>query len=279
MVNSHGRFVWYELMTTDIETAKAFYATVVGWRARDASMHGSAYSLFTTGDFPITGLMTVPEDARKAGATPHWIGYVGVDDVDAAVDRIKQLGGAVYVPPTEVPGVSRFSVVADPQRATLALIKGLKSSQAQSAEVGARGRVGWHELLAIDWEKAFAYYGELFGWQKADSHIGVMGTYQGFSAGGEMIGGMFTKPATLPLPFWLYYFNIDDVEAASKRVEAGGGQILYGPIAVPGGARIVHCTDPQGAIFALLDRRSRRPIGYYYFERVGSRDPAGALSR
>ena len=90
-----------------------------------------------------------------------------------------------------------------------------------------------------------------------------MGTYQQFSGGGETIGGMFTKPPTLPLPFWLYYFNIGDVEAAAKRVEAGGGQILYGPTAVPGGAWIVHCIDPQGAIFALLDRRRRKAIGYF----------------
>jgi uncharacterized protein len=78
----------------------------------------------------------------------------------------------------------------------------------------------------------------------------------------------------LPVPFWLYYFNINDIEAAAKRVEAAGGQILYGPTAVPGGSLIIHCTDPQGAVFALLDRRSRRTIGYVYFERVASRDPA-----
>src|ERR1700722_8565417 len=136
-------------------------------------------------------------------------------------------------------------------------------------------RVGWHELLATDWETAFAFYGELFGWQKADSHTGMMGTYQGFSAGGKTIGGMLTKPATLPLPFWLYYFNTDDVQAAAKRVEAGGGQILYGPTAVPGGAWIVHCTDPQGAIFALLDRRVRK--AFVYFDRAASRDPPKSL--
>ena len=179
MVNSHGRFVWYELMTTDIEAAKAFYASVVGWGARDASMRGSTFSLFTVGESPVAGLMNVPEDARRMGATPHWIGYVGVDDVDAAVDQIKQLGGAVYVPPTDVPDISRFSVVADPQMATLALVKGQKSSRAQSAGLGAPGRVGWHELLAADWEKAFAFYSELFGWQKADSHIGDDGHVSG----------------------------------------------------------------------------------------------------
>jgi hypothetical protein len=57
--------------------------------------------------------------------------------------------------------------------------------------------------------------------------------------------------------------NIGDVEAAAKRVEAGGGQILYGPTAVPGGAWIVHCMDPQRATFALLDRRRRKVIGYF----------------
>jgi len=273
MVNSHGRFVWYELVTTDVKIAKAFYAGVVGWGARDASMPGSAYSLLTIGESPVAGLVNAPEDARRTGAASHWIGYVGVDDVDAAVDRVRQLGGVVYVPPTDVSNISRFSVVADPQMATLALIKGLKSSQAQSAELGPLGRVGWHELLAADWEKAFAFYGELFGWQRAASHFGAMGRYQTFSTGGETIGGMFTKPVTLPLPFWLYYFNIDDVEAAAKRVEAGGGKILYGPTVVPGGAWIVHCTDPQGAIFALLDRGSRKTIGYFYFERGAPRDP------
>ena len=272
MANSHGRFVWYELMTTDMEMAKAFYASVVGWRTRDASAPGSAYSLFTVGDSPVAGLVRLSEGARRRGAASHWIGYVGVDDVDAAVDRIKQLGGAVYVPPTDVPDISRFSVVADPQMATFALVKGRRSAQAKSAKPGAPGRVGWHELLAADWEKAFAFYGGLFGWQKADSHSGAMGTYQGFSAGGEPIGGMFTKPATLPLPFWLYYFNVDDIHAAAKRVETGGGQILYGPTEAPGGVWIVHCTDPQGALFALLDRRRRKAI--VSFERVKSRDPA-----
>ena len=268
MVGSHGRFVWYELMTADIKIAKAFYASVTGWRTRGASMPGSTYSSFTIVDSPVAGLVSLPEDATRTGTASRWIGYVGVDDVDAAVERIKQLGGMVYVPPLDVPNISRFSVVADPQMATLALVKGRKTGLAQSPAPGAPGRVGWHELLAADWETALAFYSALFGWQKADSHVGVLGTYQEFSAGSETIGGTFTKPPTLPLPFWLYYFNIDDIQAAAKRVEAGGGQIVYGPTEVPGGAWIVHCTDPQGAIFALLDRRGRKTIGSVHFERV-----------
>src|SRR6516164_6612564 len=250
MGNSHGRIIWYALMTTDMKTAKLFYANVVGWGARDASAPALGYSLFTVADLPVAGLMKMPEDGQKTGAPPHWIGYVGVDDVDSVVDRIKQLGGAVHVPPTDVPGISRFSIVADPQMATLALVKGLNAGQAHSAELGAPCRVGWHELLAADWEKAGA-------------HAGAFGTYQQFSVDGETLGGMLTKPPAVPFPFWLYYFNVENVETAAQRVEAGGGQILYGPTVVPGGAWIVHCTDPQGAIFALLDRRKRKAVGYF----------------
>jgi predicted enzyme related to lactoylglutathione lyase len=274
MVNSHGRFVWYELMTTDMEAAKAFYANVVGWGTRDASMPGRAYTLFTAGEASVSGLMVLPEDARKKmGAKPTWIGYVGVNDVDATADRIKRLGGTVHVPPQEIPNISRFSVVADPQMATLALFKWLKPGQVEPAELSAPGRVGWHELLAADWEQALAFYGELFGWQKADADTGEMGTYALFSAGGQTIGGMFTKPAMVPVPFWLYYFNIGDIDAAAKRVKAGRGQILNGPIAVPGGNWIVQCTDPQGAMFALVGKRSHDGIGF--FERVAWRDRSG----
>ena len=276
-MNSHGRFAWYELVTTDAEAAKAFYTKVVGWGARDASVPGRPYTLFTAGKAAVSGLMDLPEGARKMGGRPSWIGYVGVDDVDATADRLERLGGAVHVPPMDVPNISRFSIVADPQTARLALFKWLKPGQEQRVEPGAPGRVGWHELLAADWEKALAFYAELFGWQKADANVGEMGTYQLFSAGGETIGGMLTKPPMIPSPFWLYYFNVADIDAAAQHVKALGGEILDEPLELPGGSWVVQCTDPQGAIFALEGKRGRKPIGY--FERVGPRDPSDTRGR
>jgi predicted enzyme related to lactoylglutathione lyase len=205
------------------------------------------------------------------GAQPRWTGYVGVDDVDAATDRLKHLGGTVYVPPTDVPDVSRFSVVADPQMAILALVKGLNSGQEQPSALGMPGHVGWHELSAVNWQEAFAFYGELFGWQKVDADVGGIGTYLIFSAGGHTIGGMSTKPPAAPMPFWLYYFNVDDLDAAAKRVTAGGGKILEGPIEARGGNRIARCVDPQGAMFAL---RAGRPKTIGYFGPAAADDPA-----
>ncbi len=271
MVDSHGHFVWYELMTTDMKAARAFYAEVVGWGTQDASVPGTAYTLFTAGETAVSGLTNLREDAPKTGLRPSWLGYVGVDDVDASADRIRQLGGAVHVPPQDVSDISRISVAVDPQMAMIALFKWLTPGHEQPAEPGAPGRVGWHELVAADLDKAWAFYSEIFGWKKADADVSEMGTYQLFSAGGQTIGGMFAKPPAQPVPFWLYYFNIDDIDAAIRRVKAGGGQILDGPIEVPGNRWIARCTDPQGAIFALGGKRSHGGIGY--FERVATRDP------
>jgi predicted enzyme related to lactoylglutathione lyase len=111
-------------------------------------------------------------------------------------------------------------------------------------------------LLAADWAKAFAFYGELFDWQKASAAIGPPNTYQLFATGGQTIGGMFSKRPGEPVPYWLYYFNVDDIDAASERVKTGGGQIFEGPIEVPGGNWIARCIDPQGAMFALQGTRS-----------------------
>jgi predicted enzyme related to lactoylglutathione lyase len=269
VVDYHGRFVWYELMTTDLTAAKIFYASVVGWGARDASTPSLPYTLFTIGKAFAAGLMGLPEDARKMGATPRWIGYVGVNDVDAAAEWVRRRGGAVYVPPTDVSDLSRFSVVADPQMASLALIKWLKPSEQHPTDMTKPGRVGWHELFATDLEKAFAFYGELFDWQRADADAGPLGTYQLFSAGGQTIGGMFAKPPAVPVPFWLYYFNVGDIDVAAERVRVGGGHVIEGPLQLPGGSWIVRCVDPQGAMFALEGRRSPNAVGY--FARVAPR--------
>jgi predicted enzyme related to lactoylglutathione lyase len=262
MVNYHGRFAWYELITTDVAAAQAFYTKVVGWGAQEASTPGLPYTLFTAGKASVSGLMELPDEARRKGATPRWMGYVGVKDADATADRLKALGGAVYVPPTDS-NIGRIAVVADPQTANLGLVQELKTGQRQSpAELGKPGRVGWHELLAADWQKAFAFYGELFDWQRADAEIGPTDTYQLFSAGGQTLGGMYTKRRTDPVPYWLFYINVDDIDAAMERVRTGGGQVFEGPLEMPGGNWIARCGDPQGAAFALQGQRNQDAVGW-----------------
>src|SRR5262245_65887591 len=114
MASSHGRFVWYELATTDREAAKAFYTEVVGWGTQDASMPGVAYTLFTAGGASVSGLMDLPEDVRAMGFRPSRLGYVGGNDVDGTAELIQQLGGALQVPPKDVPNSSPIQIAVSP---------------------------------------------------------------------------------------------------------------------------------------------------------------------
>jgi uncharacterized protein len=258
-----GRFVWYELATTDIEAAKAFYASVVGWSTAETSAGDRGYTLFIAGDTPAAGLTKLPPEAIKTGALAQWNGYVGVDDVDAAAARVKQLGGTVYIPPTDMPNVSRFSVVADPQNATLVLVKGRERSQAEAGRAGVPGCVTWHELLTSDVERACDFYSALFGWTKGNARSGPEGTYQNFSIGKETAGAISLKPTDWPRSLWFYYINVAGIEAAAKRVSSNGGKVASGPVTVPGGARVLHCLDPQGVPFSLIDTRVNVTVGCY----------------
>jgi uncharacterized protein len=271
-----GRFTWYELMTTEVESARTFYSRVVGWEAHDISQPGMTYTLFTAGDDVVCGLMRLAGEARDAGASPRWIGYVRVDDVDAAVERVRRLGGAVHVRPTDVPGTSRFSICADPQTAPLGLIQWYRERSAQPDAASLSGRIGWHELVAADWERALPFYTALFDWRQTGTDTDESGAYALFSAGGETIGGMFNKPATVPTAFWLYYFNVGDIDMAVKRVQVGGGEILAGPHETPDGNWVVHCRDPQAAVFALTGKRRRNAIGYFKRQ---SRNPSDKKER
>ena len=251
-----SNFVWYDLMTTDIKAAEDFYSGVVGWRAQDSGMTDQTYVILSAGETSVGGLMPLPAEARAAGAGPSWNGYVAVDDVDAFAERVKRAGGAVHRAPEDIPGVGRFAVVADPQGAAFLLFKGSTDEQPKPAAPGTPGHIGWRELHAGDGESAFAFYAGLFGWTKAEAmDMGPMGIYQLFAAGDAPIGGLMTKSEAMPRPFWLYYFNVDAIEAAVSRVKDKGGQVLNGPMEVPGGQWIVQCRDPQGAMFALVGPR------------------------
>jgi uncharacterized protein len=257
MSTSHGSFVWHELMTSDPAAAMAFYGNVVGWSAQHSPVPGMDYWMLKAGEIPVCGLMSVPEEAKQKGARPMWVGYVGVDDVDAAVAKAKTLGGVVYRPPQDIPTVGRFAIIGDPQGTMLALFKAASPMQGAPPAPGTHGHVGWNELYAVDWEKAFAFFSEMFGWRKDQAiPMGEMGTYQLFAHGEHAIGGMMNKPAQMPAPAWTFYFNVDDIDAAIERTKAGGGQIINGPMQVPGGSWIAQAIDPQGAMFALAGKRA-----------------------
>lgn len=250
---SKGNFVWYELMTTDMAAAQAFYGKVVGWDAQDAGMPDMAYSLFSAGAGPVAGMMVLPEDAKKMGSPPAWIGYISVPNVDEAAKAIAEKGGKVYRQPDDIPGIGRFAVVADPYGAAFCVFSPMEAQDAPLPAPDTPGNVGWHELYADDGPKAFDFYCNMFGWEhSSDFDMGAMGVYKIFKIGDRDLGGIMTKPAEMPVSAWNFYFNVPAIDAAVERVNEGGGKVVFGPMEVPGGSWVIQGTDPQGAFFSLV---------------------------
>jgi predicted enzyme related to lactoylglutathione lyase len=254
MAQEHGKFVWYELMTSDMAAAEAFYKKVVGWDAADAGMEGMTYTLFSADGRPVAGSMDLPDTARDMGVPPMWLGYIAVSDVDATAADIVTAGGVIHRPAADIPNIGRFAIVGDPQGAAFALFKAKPGEQPPPPVAPqTAGHVGWHELYAGDGETAFAFYSKMFGWEKhRDMDMGAMGVYRIFGRDGVDTGGMMTKPPGMPAAAWTFYFNVPAIDAAGERVKAAGGQVLNGPMEVPGGQWIIQCLDPQGAMFALV---------------------------
>lgn len=247
MSNHAGRFLWYDLNTTDVAGAKAFYTQVVGWTV---TPFDEKYEMFTA-DAPIGGVAALNADAKAMGAPPHWLAYVGVENVDATVAQAQSLGAKAYLAGYDIPNVGRIAVLADPDGAVFGIFQPNELQSDPDAQAKP-GEVIWHELMATDYETSFSFYEGLFGWQHTDSmDMGPMGTYFMFGAGKQALGGVMNRPAEMPASAWLYYIDVADLDAALGRVTDNGGKVVNGPMEIPGGKRVAQCQDPQGAMFAL----------------------------
>jgi uncharacterized protein len=250
-----GRVIWHELLTTDVEGAKAFYTDVVGWTAEPFGGPDGGYDIWKRpGGAGVGGVMRIPEGMKFP---PHWGMYVGVDRLEDTVAAIEQRGGSSLSPVIDVPTVGRMRTMKDPQGAAFSLLQPSSEERVPDREPEV-GEVSWHELMTTDAEAALAFYAGLFGWAHTESmDMGEMGKYHLFARGKGLGGGMMNKPpamAQVP-PYWGFYFRVPDVHAAAGRVKAKGGQIVNGPMEVPGGDWAVNCVDPQGAHFSMHHKK------------------------
>jgi hypothetical protein len=199
--------------------------------------------------------MQKPDDMNMP---PFWAMYVSVPKLEEPVADNKRLGGSELSPVIDIPKVGRMQMMKDPQGAAFYIYQPASDPGPEAAaEIG---EASWHELMTTDAQAAIRFYTDLFNWQPSESlDMGEMGKYHMFNRPHGMIGGMMNKPpemAHVP-PVWQIYFRVPDVNAAVERIRANGGQILNGPMEVPGGDWIVNGMDPQGAAFALHAKKAQ----------------------
>ncbi|HET7373006.1 MAG TPA: VOC family protein [Gemmatimonadaceae bacterium] len=254
---TRGRFVWHDLMTTDIAAARAFYEKVVGWKTTKLEGGEMEYALLLSGETPETaigGVMTLPAEAAAMGAPPSWLAYIEVPDTDATIDQAVKLGAKVHMPAKTIDQVGRFAVLQDPQGGSFAVITSATPLQPETDP--APRQFSWHELTTTDQAAAISFYEQLFGWEKkSEFDMGDMGIYYMYGRDRFTYGGIMRQTPQGPGTYWLHYVLVaDSADAATERAKNAGATLMVGPMEVPGGDRIAVLRDPQGAVFAVQSK-------------------------
>ena len=122
LANEPGSFAWNELRTRDIEGAKKFYNAVFGWEGKTERMGPMEYTEWQLDGRTIGGMLEMGEDFPEQ-VPPHWGVYFAVDDCDATVAKVKELGGQLVSEPMDIPA-GRFAGLVDPQGASFSVIAG-----------------------------------------------------------------------------------------------------------------------------------------------------------
>jgi predicted enzyme related to lactoylglutathione lyase len=225
-------FFLFDLRTTDADGAREFYARLLG--------------------DPRAVIWPLHEQALARGARPHWLGYLGVEDPERAIagfiDR-----GATRLGPTPPTDDGRQGVVLrDPGGALLAL------APRPLVDTKAGAHAVWHVLNTNDAPRAARNYADLFGWEiTAPIDVGARGVFHPFAwqAGGETVGAIGDIAARPGVhPHWLFFFEVAALDPALATVRDAGGVVVE-VSSLPSGERVAVCDDPQGAAFALRERR------------------------
>ena len=119
--NVPGALTWNELGTRDTATASEFYTNVFGWTTESMPASPIEYTVFKNSDRGNGGMYKITPEMGQI--PPHWLAYFAVDNCDAKVQQVTELGGSVMKPADDIPGVGRFAILNDPQGAAFAIIQ------------------------------------------------------------------------------------------------------------------------------------------------------------
>jgi predicted enzyme related to lactoylglutathione lyase len=244
-----NRFIWHDLMTTDIERAVDFYIGLFGWaiQAIDTGAGLGTYRMIHAATRAIGGFVSL--DARFSRGS-HWMGYAAVEDVDSAVNAAGRAGAFVEIPPTDLESVGRFAVVADTGGAAFAPLQPVSSPEPpQKSE---NGQFCWNELRTDAPDASRAIYSAAMGWEARRRDLEELGEYTVFTTDGTDVAGMKVERSTADRPAcWLPYVRVMSVGDSAARVEQLGGSMVLLPTKVDSIGTVAVAIDPSGARFGL----------------------------
>lgn len=244
-----GNPCWIDLMSTDVEAARAFYGELFSWEAGEASHEFGGYFMFTRDTVAVAGAMPI----EPGGPIPDvWSTYLAVPDAAAALARAEAAGATVAAPVVQIADLGAMAVLIDPVGAAIGVWQPI---QFQGFGVVDEVRAPrWFELHARDYDRAVAFYRETFSWDTKAMRGQADGRYATAAIGEQAFAGLMDASGQLPdgVPsYWLVYFGVESVDESLAIVVARGGTVLSPATDTPFG-RLAGVADPTGAMFTIL---------------------------
>lgn len=239
-----GTPCWVDLVTDDIEAARAFYGELFGWDSAEGSPEFGGYSTASLKGHAVAGFAPPPPGQSVPTA---WNTYLATDDADATAAKITANGGQLLFPVMDVADVGRMGVGTDPVGGMVAFWQsGTHTGFGLANEPGSDV---WNEYFTADYEGAKKFYGAVFGvtfTEMGDENF----TYSSMHVNGNVVGGLGAARAD-GFTGWRTYFAVTDADEAAATVQRLGGSVVK-PVEDSPFGRMGHLADAHGAQFAVI---------------------------
>lgn len=244
-----GTPCWVDLMTSDPEAARGFYAQLFGWEMSVGGPEFGGYATALLDGRSAAGIG--PYMGDEPGHPPVWSTYLATEDADATSAAVQAAGGTVIAPVMDVLDIGRMGFAQLPSGGVFGYWQAGTHTGFNVANEP--GSLTWNEFVTRDYAGAKAFYATVFGYGYEE--MGGEGfDYAMIQLDGATVGGIGAMPAEVPAavpPHWRVYFAVDDCDAAVARVTELGGSVLRPPTDMPYG-RNADVADPQGAMFSVI---------------------------
>jgi predicted enzyme related to lactoylglutathione lyase len=255
-----GRWVWGDLVTSDVAVAAEFYGQVFGWtfETYGGEDDRDTYTLALADGLPIGGLVFDQRALKGKVPSARWIGLISVPDVRAAADGVTKAGGKVVVAPVMLGERGETAVFQDPEGTPFGVVRSRNGDPADYA--GDLNEWVWLDLWTADVARAAKFYGDVAGYevlpvQKEGLRHGVH-----LVSGGFARAGIMQKEDDRETAVWLPYLRVADATAAVDKARAAGGKVIRDPVNL-GRVIVAIIADPTGApvgVAQLLDPEAQR---------------------
>lgn len=247
---THGQFVFHDLYSSDAPAARAFYSDLLGWTYQEFPMgEDQVYFMAWSNGRAVGGINGLLPGMNQSA----WISYISVDNLTATLAAITDSGGAIDVPPFNIPGIGSMAYARDPHGAVFAPFNGPNpvgvSEEPSIAPVP--GSPVWMELSTPDPAASIAFYKSVAGWNHVAWPLGDY-EYNGMLLGEVPVAGIWQAPEGAPPAWTLYIEAAKGLDAAISAIPDLGGTLIGDRIHVEGTGDFQIAQDPSGAMFGLL---------------------------